>query len=59
MNCTAFGLATGIIGVLAFAVLTSKAKEIKADIDEGTVRVLNLIVANRNKMGDIKDDAAA
>ena len=50
---------TGIVGVLAFAVLTSKAKEIKADIDEGTVRVLNLIVANRNKMGDIKEDAAA
>jgi len=59
MNCTAFGLATGIVGVLAFAVLTSKAKEIKSDIDEGTVRVLNLIVANRNKMGEIKDDAAA
>jgi len=59
MNCTAFGLGTGIVGVLAFAVLASKAKEIKADIDEGTVRVLNLIVANRNKMGDIKEDAAA
>ncbi len=59
MNCTAFGLLTGIVGVLSFAVLTSKAKEIKADIDEGTVRVLNLIVANRNKMGDIKEDAAA
>ena len=59
MNCTAFGLATGIVGVLAFAVLTSKAKEIKSDIDEGTVRVLNLIVANRNKMGEIKEDAAA
>jgi len=59
MNCTAFGLATGIVGVFAFAVLTSKAKEIKSDIDEGTVRVLNLIVANRNKMGEIKEDAAA
>lgn len=59
MNCTAFGLGVGIIGVLAFAVLASKSKEIKADIDEGTVRVLNLIVANRNKMGDIKEDAAA
>lgn len=59
MNCTAFGLATGIVGVLSFAILTSKAKEIKSDIDEGTVRVLNLIVANRNKMGEIKDEAAA
>jgi len=59
MNCTAFGLGTGIVGVLGFAILASKAKEIKADIDEGTVRVLNLIVANRNKMGDIKEDAAA
>ncbi len=59
MNCTAFGLMVGIVGVLSFAVLTSKAKEIKSDIDEGTVRVLNLIVANRNKMGDIKEDAAA
>lgn len=59
MNCTAFGLATGIIGVLAFAVLSSKATAIEADINEGTVRVLNLIVANRNKMGDIsKEDAA-
>jgi biopolymer transport protein ExbB len=59
MNCTAFGLGTGIIGVLAYAIMASKAKEIKSDIDEGTVRVLNLIVANRNKMGDIKDSAAA
>lgn len=59
MNCTAFGLGTGIIGILAFAVLASKATAIEADINEGTVRVLNLIVANRNKMGDIKDDAAA
>lgn len=59
MNCTAFGLGTGIIGVLAFAVLSSKATAIEADINEGTVRVLNLIVANRNKMGDIKEDAAA
>ena len=58
LNCTAFGLATGIIGVLAFAVLSSKATEIESDINEGTVRVLNLIVANRNKMGDIKEDAA-
>lgn len=58
MNCTAFGLATGITGVLAYAVLSSKAIEIEADINEGTVRVLNLIVANRNKMGDIKEDAA-
>ena len=58
MNCTAFGLATGIIGILAFAVLSSKAIEIESDINEGTVRVLNLIVANRNKMGDIKEDAA-
>ncbi len=58
MNCTAFGLATGIIGILAFAILSSKAIEIESDINEGTVRVLNLIVANRNKMGDIKEDAA-
>jgi biopolymer transport protein ExbB/TolQ len=58
MNCTAFGLATGIVGILAFAVLSSKSIEIESDINEGTVRVLNLIVANRNKMGDIKEDAA-
>ena len=58
MNCTAFGLATGIVGVLAFAFLKAKATEIEDDINEGTVRVLNLIVANRNKMGDIKEDAA-
>jgi biopolymer transport protein ExbB/TolQ len=58
MNCTAFGLGTGIIGILAFAVLSSKATAIENDINEGTVRVLNLIVANRNKMGDIKEDAA-
>lgn len=58
MNCTAFGLATGIVGVLSFAFLKAKATEIEDDINEGTVRVLNLIVANRNKMGDIKEDAA-
>ena len=58
MNCTAFGLGTGIIGILAYAVLASKSTAIESDINEGTVRVLNLIVANRNKMGDIKEDAA-
>jgi len=58
MHCTAFGLGAGIIGILAFAVMAGKSKSIKSDIDEGSVRVLNLIVANRNKMGDIKDDAA-
>jgi len=48
-----------ITGGFAESILNNTPSPVPADIDEGTVRVLNLIVANRNKMGEIKEDAAA
>jgi biopolymer transport protein ExbB/TolQ len=50
MNCTAFGLGTAIIGLLAFAVLQNLTQHIMDDINEATVRVLNLVVNNRDRM---------
>jgi biopolymer transport protein ExbB/TolQ len=50
MNCTAFGLGTAIIGLLAFAWLQNLTQHIIDDINEASVRVLNLVVANRDRM---------
>jgi biopolymer transport protein ExbB/TolQ len=50
MNCTAFGLGTAIFGLLAFAILQNLTQHILDDINEATVRVLNLVVNNRDRM---------
>jgi biopolymer transport protein ExbB/TolQ len=50
MNCTAFGLLTAIPALIAYSVLQGKAQEMVDDINETSVSVLNLIVANRDKM---------
>lgn len=57
MNCTAFGLGTGIIALVAFALLQGRTQHMMDDINETSVGVLNLIVANRDKM-KIKSKAA-
>jgi biopolymer transport protein ExbB/TolQ len=51
MNCTAFGLGTGILGLAAFAVLNGKTQHILDGINQGTVESLNLVVAGRNAGG--------
>jgi biopolymer transport protein ExbB/TolQ len=47
MNCTAFGLGTGILGLAAFAWLNGKTQGILDGINQGTVEALNLVVAGR------------
>jgi biopolymer transport protein ExbB len=51
MNCTAFGLGTGILGIAAFAVLNGKTQHILDGVNQGTVEALNLVVAGRSNAG--------
>jgi biopolymer transport protein ExbB len=51
MNCTAFGLGTGILGLAAFAVLNGRTQHILDGINQGTVEALNLVVAGRSEGG--------
>jgi biopolymer transport protein ExbB len=50
MNCTAFGLLTAIPALVAYSLLQGRTQHMIEDINETTVSVLNLIVANRDKM---------
>ena len=50
MNCTAFGLATAIPALVAYSVLQGRTQHMVDEINETTVAVLNLIVANKEKM---------
>jgi len=50
MNCTLFGLFTGILALVCFSVLQGRTQHMLDDINETSVGVLNLIVANRDKM---------
>ena len=50
MNCTAFGLITAIPALVAYSVLQGRTQHMVDDINETSVSVLNLIVANRDKM---------
>jgi biopolymer transport protein ExbB/TolQ len=51
MNCTAFGLFTGILGLAAYAWLNGKTQGILDGINQGTVETLNLAVAGRSEGG--------
>jgi len=50
MNCTAFGLTVAIPALLAYSVLQGKTQHMIDDINESTVGLLNLIIANKDKM---------
>ncbi|MEB2311625.1 MAG: MotA/TolQ/ExbB proton channel family protein [Sorangiineae bacterium] len=50
MNCTAFGLISAIAALIGFAVLNGKTQGLEDDINEASVQVLNLVVANRQKV---------
>lgn len=49
MNCTAFGLLTAIPSLIAFSLLMGRTQHMVDDINETSVGVLNLIIANREK----------
>ena len=50
MNCTAFGLISAIIALMGFAFLNGKTQGMEDDINEASVLILNLVVANRQKV---------
>jgi biopolymer transport protein ExbB/TolQ len=50
MNCTAFGLLVGIVALVMYSVLQGRTQIMVDDINESSVSVLNLIIANREKM---------
>jgi biopolymer transport protein ExbB len=47
MNCTFFGLLTGILGLAAYAVLNGKTQGILDSINQGSVEALNLATTGR------------
>jgi biopolymer transport protein ExbB/TolQ len=51
MNCTAFGLGTGILGLAAFAVLNGKTQHILDGVNQSSVEALNLVVMGRDAAG--------
>jgi biopolymer transport protein ExbB/TolQ len=50
MHCTAFGLAVAVFGLIGYAILNGQTQHLEDDINEASVRVLNLVVANRQKV---------
>jgi biopolymer transport protein ExbB/TolQ len=48
MNCTAFGLGTGITALLFFAILNGRTQQVLDDINEVSVSTLNLVLAHRD-----------
>jgi biopolymer transport protein ExbB/TolQ len=62
MNCTAFGLLVAIPALVAYSVLQGRTQHMLDDINESSVSVLNLIIANRDKMkmpASVSEEAAA
>ena len=47
MNCTAFGLGTGILGLGTYAIINGMTQPVLDGINQGTVETLNLVAAGR------------
>jgi biopolymer transport protein ExbB/TolQ len=50
MNCTAFGLLTAIPSLIAFSLFNGRTQHMLDDINETSVGVLNLVIANKDKL---------
>jgi biopolymer transport protein ExbB len=50
MHCTFFGLVVAVFGLIGFAILNGQTQGIEDDINEASVRILNLVVSNRQKV---------
>jgi biopolymer transport protein ExbB len=50
LHCTFMGLFVAVISLLAFSILQGRTQGLVDDIHEGAVRVMNMIVSNRNLM---------
>jgi biopolymer transport protein ExbB/TolQ len=51
MNCTAFGLGTGILGLATYAWLNGMTQHVLDGINQATVETLNLVVAGQQQQG--------
>lgn len=49
MHCTAFGLGTAIPSLVCFSILSGRTQHMVDEINEVTVSVLNMVVANKDK----------
>jgi biopolymer transport protein ExbB/TolQ len=62
MYCTAFGLSVAIPALVFYSVLQGRTQNMVDEINESSVGVLNLIVANKDKMkmptGKLAEEAA-
>jgi biopolymer transport protein ExbB/TolQ len=52
MNCTAFGLFTGILGLATYAWLNGMTQSVLDGINQASVETLNLVVAGRHGGGE-------
>jgi len=52
MNCTAFGLIVAIPSLLAFGYFQNRISRITNDMTESSMNLMNLVVANREKIKD-------
>lgn len=52
LNCTAFGLLVAIIAIVAFGYLQLRIQRAENDMIEGSMSVMNLLTANRDKLKD-------
>jgi biopolymer transport protein ExbB/TolQ len=50
MSCTAFGLITGVTALLGYSVLNGWTQNIIDDINEVSVKIVNLVVGHRTAM---------
>lgn len=55
MNCTAFGLVTAVPALLFYAILQGKTQTIIDEVNEGSLRVVNFVLANRHKLQNAKE----
>lgn len=55
MNCTAFGLITAVPALLFYAILQGKTQTIIDEVNEGSLRVVNFVLANRHKLAGAKE----
>ncbi len=58
LHCTFMGLFVGVVALLAYSLLQGRTQALVDDIHEGTVRVMNLIVTNRNMIKQGAEKAA-
>ena len=52
LNCTAFGLAVAIVSIVAFGYFQMRIQRAENDVIETSLSLLNLVVANREKLKD-------